>query len=41
MAATSQRTVTVWQDKVQARVTVAGSGPPLVYLHSGYGSGVG
>jgi pimeloyl-ACP methyl ester carboxylesterase len=37
MAATTQRTVTVWQDKVQARVTVAGSGPPLVYLHCGYG----
>ncbi len=37
MAATSERTVSVWQDKVQARVKIAGSGPALVYLHSGYG----
>ncbi len=37
MAATSERTFTLWQDKVQARVRVAGSGPALVYLHSGYG----
>jgi pimeloyl-ACP methyl ester carboxylesterase len=36
MAAT-ERTLTVWQDHVQVRVKVAGSGPALVYLHSGYG----
>ncbi|HKD69116.1 MAG TPA: alpha/beta fold hydrolase [Candidatus Binataceae bacterium] len=37
MAPSSERTVTVWQDKVRARVRVAGSGPALVYLHCGYG----
>jgi pimeloyl-ACP methyl ester carboxylesterase len=37
MAAISERTVTVWQNKVDARVKVAGSGPALLYLHSGYG----
>src|SRR5579883_3368221 len=37
MAATSERTVTVWQGQVQARVKAAGSGPALVFLHSGYG----
>jgi pimeloyl-ACP methyl ester carboxylesterase len=37
MAATSERTVSVWQDQIAARVKIGGSGPPLVYLHSGYG----
>jgi pimeloyl-ACP methyl ester carboxylesterase len=37
MAGTSERTVSVWQGKVEARIKVAGSGPALVYLHSGYG----
>jgi pimeloyl-ACP methyl ester carboxylesterase len=37
MAAISERTVTVWQNKVEARVKVAGAGPALIYLHSGYG----
>src|SRR5258708_36836687 len=37
MAVTSERTVSVWQGKVEARVKIAGSGPALVYLHSGYG----
>ncbi|HLW70299.1 MAG TPA: alpha/beta fold hydrolase [Candidatus Binataceae bacterium] len=37
MAATSERTVTLWENKVNARVKVAGQGPPLVFLHSGYG----
>lgn len=37
MAATSERTVSLWDDKVTARIKVAGQGPALVYLHSGYG----
>lgn len=37
MAAAQDRTVTVWDDKIKARVKVAGSGPALVFLHSGYG----
>jgi len=37
MAATSQRTVSLWQGKVNVRVKVAGKGPALVHLHSGYG----
>jgi pimeloyl-ACP methyl ester carboxylesterase len=37
MAAIAERTVSVWQGQIQAKVKVAGSGPPLVYLHSGYG----
>jgi pimeloyl-ACP methyl ester carboxylesterase len=37
MAATSEQTLKLWEDKVTAHVKVAGSGPALVYLHSGYG----
>jgi pimeloyl-ACP methyl ester carboxylesterase len=37
MAAISERTVKVWQGKVEARVKVAGAGPALLYLHCGYG----
>ncbi len=37
MAVTSERTFSVWQGQVEARIKVAGSGPALVYLHSGYG----
>ncbi len=37
MAATWERTVSLWEGKVKARIKVAGQGPALVYLHSGYG----
>jgi pimeloyl-ACP methyl ester carboxylesterase len=37
MAATSERTVSLWEGKVKARIRIAGQGPALVYLHSGYG----
>lgn len=37
MAAVQERCVDVWEDKVKVRVKVAGSGPALVFLHSGYG----
>jgi len=37
MPATSERTVSLWDGKVTAHVKVAGQGPALVYLHSGYG----
>ena len=37
MAATSEQTLHLWEKKVTAHVKVAGQGPALVYLHSGYG----
>ncbi len=37
MAATSERTVILWNGAVNAHVKVAGQGPALVYLHDGYG----
>jgi pimeloyl-ACP methyl ester carboxylesterase len=37
MAATSEQTLKLWENKVTAHVKVAGNGPALVYLHSGYG----
>ena len=37
MVNTSERKVSVWEGSVAARVKVAGSGPPIVYLHAGYG----
>jgi pimeloyl-ACP methyl ester carboxylesterase len=37
MAATSEQTLHLWEKKVTAHVKVAGEGPALVYLHSGYG----
>lgn len=37
MAAISDRTLKLWEGKVEARVRVAGKGPALVFLHSGYG----
>jgi pimeloyl-ACP methyl ester carboxylesterase len=37
MAATTERTVSLWEGKINARIKVAGQGPALVYLHSGYG----
>ncbi len=37
MPATSERTVSLWENRVTAHVKVAGQGQPLVFLHSGYG----
>jgi pimeloyl-ACP methyl ester carboxylesterase len=37
MAATSERTVKLWENQITAHVKVAGQGQPLVFLHSGYG----
>src|SRR5207248_1751263 len=37
MAATAERTVDLWEGTVKARIKVAGQGPALVFLHSGYG----
>jgi pimeloyl-ACP methyl ester carboxylesterase len=37
MAAASERTLSLWEDKINARIKIAGQGPALLYLHSGYG----
>jgi len=37
MVTTQDRTVTAWRDEVEARVRIAGSGPPVVFLHGAYG----
>lgn len=37
MAATSERTIPLWEGNINAHVKVAGQGPALVYLHTGYG----
>ena len=37
MVATQDREVRAWRDQVRARVKVAGSGPPLVFLHGAFG----
>jgi pimeloyl-ACP methyl ester carboxylesterase len=37
MPASSERTLNLWDGKIKARVKIAGQGPALVYLHSGYG----
>jgi pimeloyl-ACP methyl ester carboxylesterase len=37
MGATSERTVSLWEDRINVHVKIAGQGPALVYLHSGYG----
>ena len=37
MAPASERTLSLWEGKINARIKVAGDGPALVYLHSGYG----
>ncbi|MBV8770715.1 MAG: alpha/beta hydrolase [Deltaproteobacteria bacterium] len=37
MAAASERTLSLWEGKIKARIRAAGQGPALVYLHSGYG----
>jgi pimeloyl-ACP methyl ester carboxylesterase len=37
MAADKDKTVSVWGDKVHPKVRILGDGPPVVYLHGGYG----
>jgi pimeloyl-ACP methyl ester carboxylesterase len=37
MAAASERTLSLWEGKITARIKVSGHGPALVYLHGGYG----
>src|SRR6516162_6465441 len=37
MAATGERTVKLWENRITAHVKTAGQGQPLVFLHSGYG----
>ena len=37
MASVTERTLSLWDGKINARVKVAGRGPALLYLHSGYG----
>ena len=37
MAAVKDKTVSVWGDKVHPKVRILGDGPPVVYLHGGYG----
>jgi pimeloyl-ACP methyl ester carboxylesterase len=37
MASRKEQKLSVWGDKVHPRVTVAGAGAPVVYLHGGYG----
>ncbi len=37
MPVAAERTLNLWDGKIKARVKVAGQGPALVYLHSGYG----
>jgi pimeloyl-ACP methyl ester carboxylesterase len=37
MSAVADRRVSVWQDKINANVKVAGSGPPVVFLHGAGG----
>ena len=37
MVTTQDRTETAWRDQVETRVRVAGSGPPVVFLHGAYG----
>src|SRR5262245_12335620 len=37
MAALQERTVSVWENKIKPKIQVAGSGPPVVFLHGAYG----
>jgi len=37
MSAVTDRRVTVWQSKINANIKVAGSGPPVVFLHGAGG----
>ena len=37
MAAVQEQTVSVWKNQINPKVHVAGSGPPVVFLHGAYG----
>jgi pimeloyl-ACP methyl ester carboxylesterase len=37
MVAVQEQTVSVWKNQIKPRVQVAGSGPPVVFLHGAYG----
>ncbi|MGH8012559.1 MAG: alpha/beta fold hydrolase [Candidatus Binataceae bacterium] len=37
MVATAERSLKLWENQIEARVRIAGNGPALVFLHSGYG----
>lgn len=37
MGAVQEQTVSVWKNQINPRVQVAGSGPPVVFLHGAYG----
>ncbi len=37
MAVVHERTLSVWENKIKPKVQVAGSGPPVVFLHGAYG----
>ncbi|MPZ59614.1 MAG: alpha/beta fold hydrolase [Rhizobiales bacterium] len=39
MAAPEVRRLRLWQDRIETEVEIAGSGPPLVYLHGPWGVG--
>ena len=39
MAGAQVRRFRLWQDRVETEVEIAGSGPPLVYLHGPWGLG--
>ena len=37
MVAVQEQTVSVWENRISPKVQVAGSGPPVVFLHGAYG----
>src|SRR5919109_5161101 len=37
MVAVQERIISVWSGQIQARVKIAGEGPPLVFLHGAFG----
>jgi pimeloyl-ACP methyl ester carboxylesterase len=37
MVAVHERSVSVWKDQIKPKVQIAGSGPPVVFLHGAYG----
>ena len=37
MVAVQEQTFSVWKDQIKPKVQVAGSGPPVVFLHGAYG----
>ena len=37
MVAVQEQTVSVWENRINPKVHVAGSGPPVVFLHGAYG----